>query len=310
MRVKKQRAKKSSKRRPIGNLKIGVLLLLVGGVFYVYEYANLEQLFHKWEKPQQETLPDKADTRKEDNATLPTGQHPTSDADASIAHLEIPIMKSRSGGQVMKKRGFTLSYSADYKTPQWVAWELTEQETVGEEGRANSFLSDPEIRGAKAYTADYTNSGYDRGHMAPAGDMKWSRESMEDSFLLSNVAPQNANLNRGDWKDLEEKSREWAAQYGTVYIACGPIYDHPNPVRIGNNKVAVPDAFYKVLLLNYPSNPKALAFLFDNKSGHKPLQRYLVTVDSVERRTHIDFFPALPDHLEESLEAVLHAELP
>ena len=114
------------------------------------------------------------------------------------------------------------------------------------EERTDKFLPDPDVRGAKAYSNDYTKSGYDRGHMAPAADMKWSKQAMAESFYMSNICPQNPNLNRGDWNDLEEKSRQWAKKYGAVYIACGPVYDHGKPKRIGNNKVAVPDAFYKV----------------------------------------------------------------
>lgn len=201
-------------------------------------------------------------------------------------------------------------YNADYKTPQWVAWELTKKETKGKEGRTNKFLPDPDVRGAKAYTGDYTKSGYDRGHMAPAADMKWNKQAMEESFYMSNICPQNPNLNRGDWNDLEEKSRQWAKKYGAVYIACGPIYDTKRPKRIGNNKVAVPHAFYKVILINDKKNPQAIGFIFPNSAGHKPLKKYMVTVDSVEKRTDIDFFPALPDEIENRIEAELVQELP
>lgn len=224
--------------------------------------------------------------------------------------LEIPVMQSSVGGQIIKHTGYTLSYNADYKTPQWVAWELTEQETQGKQGRTNKFIPDPDVLGAKAYTSDYTNSGYDRGHMSPAADMKWSREAMEESFYLSNICPQNSNLNRGDWNDLEEKSRNWAKQYGKIYITCGPIYDTQKPKRIGNNKVGVPDAFYKVILINDKKNPKAIGFIFPNRAGHQSLAKYIVTADSVEKRTGIDFFPALPDELENKIEAELIEILP
>ena len=218
--------------------------------------------------------------------------------------LEIPRMHARAGGQILKRTGYTASYNADYKTPHWVAWELTKKETQGKETRTDKFLPDPDVLGAKAYTTDYTNSGYDRGHMAPAADMKWSRKAMEESFYLSNICPQNPNLNRGDWNDLEEQSRQWAGKYGKIYIVCGPIYDSKRPKRIGNNKVAVPDAFYKVILVNDKKDPKAIGFIFPNKAGSKPLKRYAVSVDSVEKRTNIDFFPTLPDEVEDRIEAM------
>lgn len=224
--------------------------------------------------------------------------------------LEIPEMHSSLGGQVIERAGYTLSYNADYKTPQWVAWELTKQESQGEEKRTDKFVPDPDVRGAKAYTTDYTNSGYDRGHMAPAADMKWSRKAMEESFYLSNICPQNPNLNRGDWNDLEEKSRQWARRFGKIYITCGPIYDNKKPKRIGNNKVGVPDAFYKVILINDKKNPQAIGFIFENRAGHQPLTKYIVTVDSVEKRTGIDFFPALPDEVEKKIEGELVQKLP
>lgn len=217
--------------------------------------------------------------------------------------LETPSYKPARGGQIIKHKGFTLSYDADYKTPQWVAWELTAAETDGNEQRRNNFQPDPDIKGAKAYHADYTRSGYDRGHMAPAGDMKWDAQAMEESFYMSNVCPQNHNLNKGDWKELEELERTWAKEYGAVCITAGPIYKEKNPKRIGSNKIAVPDAFFKVLLTDYPKDPKAYGFIFANKAGSHPLTYYQLTVDEVERQTGMDFFPTLPDELENKIEA-------
>ena len=218
--------------------------------------------------------------------------------------IEIPKYESSRGGQVIKHTGFTLSYDADYKTPQWVAWELTAEELNGDFPRKNSFSPDPKVRGAKAYHKDYSNSGYDRGHIAPAADMKWSEASMEASFYTSNICPQNRNLNRGDWKDLEELEREWAARYGAVAIAAGPIYTSRRPKRIGANKVAVPDAFFKVLLVDYPASPKAYGFVFKNEAGSRKLTYYQHTVDEVEEMTGMDFFSALPDDVENKIESV------
>ena len=285
MRTKK---KKQSSNKTLPLLIIAVLIGLMA-----YKYRLLEEKFLKG-------LPD----------IIPTEQTSALPSSAPADALEIPVMQSRTGGQLIKRKGYTLSYNADYKTPQWVAWELTGKETKGKEERTNKFLPDPDVRGAKAYSNDYTKSGYDRGHMAPAADMKWSKQAMAESFYMSNICPQNPNLNRGDWNDLEEKSRQWAKKYGAVYIACGPVYDHGKPKRIGNNKVAVPDAFYKVILINDSKTPQAIGFLFPNKAGHKPLKKYIVTVDSVEKRTGIDFFPALPDDVENRIEAEPAKALP
>lgn len=223
---------------------------------------------------------------------------------------EIPILNRRRGGQTISHKGFTLFYDADYKTPLWVGWNLTKKETFGNEGRTDKFLPDPDVNGAKAYTKDYTGSGYDRGHMAPAADMKWDEKAMEESFYLSNICPQNRNLNRGDWNDLEEMSRELAKKYNSIYITCGPIYDNNSPKRIGNNKVAVPDAFYKVIFINQKDCTKAYGFIFNNKAGSKPMKSYLVTVDSIEKRVGIDFLPTLDKKTQDILEAEVHTSFP
>lgn len=229
---------------------------------------------------------------------------------SSNDRLEIPIMHVERGGQLLKRTGYTLSYDADRKTPQWVAWELTREETLGSGKRSEKFYADPDVRGAKAYHKDYSKSGYDRGHMAPAGDMKWNEQAMDESFYLSNICPQNGNLNKGDWNDLEELCRKWAQRYGSIYIACGPIYEAKHPKRIGANKVAVPDAFFKVILIYTDDRTQAFGFLFPNRAGHQPLHKYLVSVDSLENRTGMDFFPALPDAVEEKLESAWHDRLP
>ena len=221
--------------------------------------------------------------------------------------LELPTDKTEREEIRLNKTGFTVSYNNDYKTPYWVAWELTSQETSGEEDRKDKFYPDPELPEPRAEHSDYTNSGYDRGHMAPAADMKWSEKAMEESFYMSNICPQNQKLNRDDWGDLEEACRSWAQKYGSVYIACGPIYDSKSPKRIGEHKVAVPDRFFKVVLITSTSTPIAMGFLFDNKAHHQALKNYMVTVDEVETTTGLDFFSLLPDDVEDKIEATVPA---
>ena len=212
--------------------------------------------------------------------------------------MRLPKYETSRGGQVIVHTGYTVKYDADYKTPQWVAWSLTAEQAEGTVPREKNFYPDPDVRGAKAYPKDYANSGYDRGHMAPAGDMKWSETAMKESFYMSNMCPQNRNLNRGDWKELEELERDWAVSHGVVNIAAGPIYYNVTPTRIGNNKVAVPDAFFKVILVDYPDAPKAYGFIFKNEAGSRPLSTYQLTVNEVEKVTGMDFFPGLSEKVE------------
>ena len=228
-----------------------------------------------------------------------------------MGQLEIPSMPNGQQGQVIQRTGYTLAYDKKTKTPQWVAWELTKEETKGNHERTDKFLPDPNVEGAKVVTTDYTGSGYDRGHMAPAGDMKWSKKAMEESFYMSNICPQIHHLNTGDWNELEANTRKWARRYGSVYVTCGPIYNGSRRTQyIGKNRVKVPDAFFKVILIQSPKKTCALGFFFENEAGQRPLNEYLVSIDYLEQTTGIDFFPSLPDELENTLEAETHNRLP
>ena len=228
-----------------------------------------------------------------------------------MGQLEIPSMPKGKQGQVIQRTGYTLAYDKKTKTPQWVAWELTKEETKGNHERTDKFLPDPNVEGAKVVTTDYTGSGYDRGHMAPAGDMKWNKKAMEESFYMSNICPQIHHLNTGDWNELEANTRKWARRYGSVYVTCGPIYNGSRRTQyIGKNRVKVPDAFFKVILIQSPKKTCALGFFFENEAGQRPLNEYLVSIDYLEQTTGIDFFPSLPDELENTLEAETHNSLP
>ena len=268
----------SRKKRTTSTSKkgFGLLALAIAGVLY-------------WVQPQPQ--PEEG-----------TGGVQTTATDIS-SKLEIPTDPQNRPDIRLKRTGYTASYNKDYKTPNWVGWELTRKETTGQEERKNRFLPDPDVPAPRAEHDDYTNSGYDRGHMAPAAAMKWSPKAMEESFYLSNICPQDQKLNRDDWSDLEESCRGWAKKYGTVYITCGPIYDRKRPRRIGKNKVAVPDRFFKVVLIYNRKNPIAMGFVFDNKAHHQPLRHYMVSVDDVEAITGYDFFAKLPDEVENRIEA-------
>ncbi len=284
---------RKGKKKSGGGLKGFILLvILIAGALYVHQ--NREKVFST------ETV------QAIGSQTGTTGAEETASANMGLSlQLEIPKTVGKRDETVIRHLGYTVSYNNFYKTPNWVAWELTRQETEGNEERTNKFLPDPELPEPRVTTSDYTRSGYDRGHMAPAADMKWSSRAMKESFYMSNICPQNRKLNRDDWGDLEESCRKWAEKYGTVHIACGPIYDTKSPKRIGKNRVAVPDRFFKVVLIYNRKNPMAMGFLFDNKAHHQPLKNYMVTVDKVEEETGLDFFPKVPDSIEERIESTV-----
>ncbi|MDR3326854.1 MAG: DNA/RNA non-specific endonuclease [Prevotellaceae bacterium] len=222
---------------------------------------------------------------------------------STIEKVEIPAKISGRQEQLIEHIGYTVSYNSDWKIPNWVAYELTKEEVKGVTPRGNNFVPDPEVSyGMSASTDDYKNSGWDRGHMAPAADMKWSEQAMKESFYLSNVCPQNKKLNSGVWKDLEELVRGLATEKGNIYVVCGSVVSK-QPETIGHNKVVVPDAFFKVLLQNDNGNWSAIAFMFANESGRKPLSTYAMSVEDMQTITDIDFFPALPDSIEEKIES-------
>ena len=217
--------------------------------------------------------------------------------------VEIPRCTLSSISEtIVQHTGYTVSFNSDWNIPNWVAYELTKEEVAGKEPRSQNFLPDPEIRNCPT-TDDYKNSEYDHGHMAPAGDMKWSATAMRESFYLSNICPQNHNLNSGDWKLLEEHLRKMASQYDKVYIACGPIVT-TSPKTIGTkHKVTVPAAFFKAVLRQKGDSWSAIGFMFANEAGHKNLSTYAMSIEDLQIITDIDFFYNLPDDIEGKVEA-------
>ena len=216
--------------------------------------------------------------------------------------LEIPVSLIPRQEQIIRHKGYTVSYNKDLKIPNWVSYELTRQETKGKEKRGDNFIADPLVKGAIATNADYARSGYDKGHMAPAADMKWSPDVMKESFYFSNMCPQHPQLNRRGWKNLEEKIRDWAVADSAIIIICGPIIDKPSKT-IGKNKVAVPERFFKVILSPFVKPARGIGFLFNNRQAVEPLSTYAVSIDSIEKLTHMDFFSPLPDEIENAVEA-------
>lgn len=223
--------------------------------------------------------------------------------------LEVPKICDKRSNVIVEYKGFTLSHNTRHCIPDFVAYELTAQEVYGEVPRAKHFKQDPNLRARQAHTDDYRNSGWDRGHLAPAADMKWSEQAMRESFYLTNIAPQNPNINRGDWNDLEDVCRRLAAKYGRLYIVCGCIVGENRYGSIGANRVTVPDAFYKVLLVKVRNRHEGIGFIFENKAGGHPLRYYARTIDEVERIANIDFYPTLPDHIETSVESQINIHL-
>ena len=194
-------------------------------------------------------------------------------------------------GDPLCRKGFALAHNSERKTAVWVAEHLTKEKVAGQLQRTDNFAPDPDLPpGKRAEVSDYKGSNYDRGHMAPSGDMRWDMEAMRQSFYLSNITPQvGPAMNRGIWKVLEEKVRTWASQRGELYVYTGPIYAPDEPrVVIGPNQVAAPTHFYKVIF--DPVRVEAIAFIMPNTELRtEDMPQYIVTVSEVEQVTGLNF---------------------
>jgi endonuclease G len=215
--------------------------------------------------------------------------------------LEIPQLAADSS--IYERSYYTLQYNEKFEQPDWVAYELTQEEVVGLAKRSNRFREDREILSGSAALSDYKYSGYDRGHLAPAADMKMSSESMDESFLMSNMSPQVPGFNRGIWAFLESCVRTWASENESIYVVTGPILTKESYPVIGKNEVAVPEYYFKVILDYKEPDYKGIGFVLPNRKGEGRLQDYAVSIDEVEGLTGLNFYPLLPDDLEESLES-------
>lgn len=207
--------------------------------------------------------------------------------------------------EIISYKGMTVSFNPDLHIPNWVAWELTADEAKGSMPRTDKFYNDPGIKGC-ATPEDYSGSGYDRGHMAPAGDMKWDMKAMEETFCMTNILPQDGTLNRGTWKKIEEKCRARVERDSAIIIVCGPVLTERPREFIGDNRVAVPERLFKVILAPWADKPYAIGFLMDNGAVTGGMQAAAVTVDEIEALTGHDFFSALPDSIEDRLEATVN----
>ena len=218
--------------------------------------------------------------------------------------VDFLLPAGRSSDDIIRHDGYTLRYADQYKQPYWVAYPLLAYEITGDADRdREQFKPDPLVENGTALPSDYTKSGYDRGHLAPAGDFKFSQRMMRETFFMSNISPQAPQFNRGIWKQLEEQVRSWAFRDKGLYVITGPVLK-PGLETIGKqNEVAVPEYFYKVILYCNAPQIRMIAFLMKNEESNEPLREFVVPVDEVERMTGLDFFPKIPDDLEQKLES-------
>lgn len=211
--------------------------------------------------------------------------------------------RDRRSSQILVSRAYMASYNKETKNPNWVSWKLISEHSDGMFSRnMEVFYEDERVPAPRSTPEDYRGSGYDRGHMCPAADNRWNPVAMRESFVMTNICPQHKDMNQNTWNEIEQLCRIWSREYGAVYIVCGPIYLDTEIRRIGKNKVAVPDFFFKVILRT-GDEPTGIGFLCENSSDINREIVRLATIDEVETITGFTFFNHLPDTISARVKA-------
>jgi len=258
-------------------IRVGIFGAIIGGLFFIFNQFT--------------------------GNSLPSEEYPQE----NVTYY-LPTSKS---GNIIQNRYYALAYSEEHEQAEWVAYKLTKKELEQPWlARMDDFRSDPQISTGSASNEDYKHSGYDRGHLVPVADRAFNEEAMSETFLMSNISPQSRNFNGGIWRELEELTRNWAKQAGSLYVITGPILSLPPKGYIGDNEVAVPAAYFKVLLDLEEPQLKGIGFVLPNEVSYDPLFDYAVSIDDVEELTGIDFFGELiPQEVENEIEANANIDL-
>lgn len=217
-------------------------------------------------------------------------------------NTNVSFMPTSTTGQIVHHNGYSLSYSEANEQAEWVAYELKRNQLSKTNFKRPYFEIDNAVKTGAASWRNYKNSGYDKGHLCPAADRRYSKSAHDETFLTSNISPQDHKFNAGIWNTLEQKVRYWAQKYDGVFVVTGGVLKG-HMKTIGTEKVTVPNQFYKVLIDANNGTPKVLAFLMPHENSSQPLYKFVVSVDEVEALTGIDFFPELDDAIENKLEA-------
>lgn len=276
--------------------------LLVTSFFAMFTYGqyDLDTRLKQLEEQQAAVLEkQKALTAKMDSAKLAIIRR-------DLQQWGLP--KLEPGEEVIVHPGHMLVYSEKHEVPKWTAHIATPDLITGNLARIDSFLPDPLVKSGTAVTADYWNSGYDRGHMVPSADMRWTFEALKGTYYYSNIAPQVPELNRGTWAELEDWGRRYVNfSKRRVFIVTGPVLRDGLPTMQKadrKNEVSIPELYWKVIADIDAQPPQAIAFVMRNAKQEYPPISYAVSVDSVETLTGLDFFPALDDATEALIEAM------
>ena len=211
------------------------------------------------------------------------------------------FLPSSTTGEVVRHEFYTLSYSEPHEQAEWVTYELKKSHLTNDDRKRPYFIEDPKVSSKSADWRNYRGSGYDRGHLCPAGDRRFSEQAYNETFYTSNISPQDKKFNAGVWNRLEQQVRNWCRLYGDLIVVTGGVLGE-GLEEIGDEDVDVPRAFYKIILRKEGEQTKVLAFLMDARESEAPLNSFLVPIDSLEAKTGLDFFRKQPQSWQEKVE--------
>ena len=316
----RRRSKKKSSNKL---LKTVILLILFIGIWFIYNHTDIPARIQNALRPHRPT-PTAVQTVPEPEVTQPKSQQgilpppepvvtPPSTKNVTYT-VKNPQFDNLSYGvpgkadSIVEREGYALGYIEKHEQPAWVQYIMTSEEVSRRAAkRGDDFRPDPAVPTGSATPQDYTRSGYDRGHLAPAADMSFSAKAMSESFFMSNMSPQAPQFNRGIWSKLEKQVRHFATKEKRIVVVTGPILPAEKAITIGANKVTVPQYYYKVIYDTTPPE-KMIGFVLPNKGSSADLRTFVVTVDRVEELTGLDFFSAVPKEKQEQMERTITVE--
>lgn len=261
-------------RKNSRNSYIILFIIVVVGLYYAEKYIDNNQI----------NLPDLSDVLF-DSAEFSEDFYPATTTSSLIKH-----------------KYYWLSYSELHEQAEWVAYELKKSHLSTNEIDRPYFILDDQVPTKSADWRNYKNSGYDRGHLCPAGDRRFDVKAFNETFYTSNISPQLPEFNGRTWNYLEQQVRRWAKNRDGVFVITGPVFRVGGKV-IGSEKVSVPTHFFKIVLDNSSDGLEAIAFLIPHREGLESYKNFVTSIDAIERETGINFLAFLEDSEERALEA-------
>ncbi len=231
----------------------------------------------------------------------------TSNTNKSYLKFDDRYLPTSTTGAIVSHQYFTLSYSETHEQAEWVAYELKKNQIKNSDFKRPYFVEDRSVASGSADWRSYKNSGYDRGHLVPAADREFDYDAYHETFLTSNISPQNKEFNGGIWNKLEQKTRYWAKKHDGVFVITGGVLED-GLLAIGDDRVTVPKEFYKIIFDKRKGGNKVIAFLIPNAPTDKSFYDFTVSVDEIEAKTGIDFFSQFSKASQEQLESDVDRE--